>query len=331
MKLHVDSERPRLTHNAVRAEALNERADDGRPSRDVASSPVATAASISALVVARRRVEFNCCGIPGPSGNASTVVLPAGEETALDAMVEGPLSELVVDGLHWLAQVQNADGGWGDRETAESTLSATALVLSAFRLTGVPAMYTDLMARADAYVTAQGGLSALRQSHHGDKTWAAPVLANCALAEMLPWRKVPTVAFEKYCDLPWTQWLFSGPPARTGQLVAVQLACGRAKMHHAPPRNPLLRFLRRSCLDESLTIIERLQAADGGYEASPVSTAFVVTCLAGSGLREHPVVQNGIEFLLSTVRPDGTWPAVEACSRKAIRQTKRPWTKDQTG
>ena len=254
----------------------------------------------------------------------------AGDQSALDAVVDGPLSELIVDGLHWLAGLQNADGGWGDSETAESNLSATALVLAAFRLTGVPAKDVDLMVRADAYVAAQSGLGMLRQPRYGDETWAAPVLANCALAEMLPWRKVPTVAFESYCDLLWGKWVYSAPQIVSSQVMAVQLACGRAKLHHAPPRNPLLRILRRSCRDKSLTILERLQATDGGFQASPVSTAFVVMNLAGSGLREHSVVQKGIEFLLAAVRADGTWPAVSHGLRKSVRRTRpsqpKAWT-----
>lgn len=308
MNLHVDFERLRLAHDTVRKELLAERAHDGRWSGHLVSSPVATAAAISALVVARRRVEFGCCGMPSSSGDSSPAVFTTGDESALDAMVDGPLSELVVDGLHWLARVQNADGGWGDREAAESNLSATALVLAAFRLTGVPAKYVDLMVRADAFVGKQGGLNMLRQPRDGDRTWAAPVLANCALAEMLPWRKVPTVALERYCKLPWGRWLYSATPDKTGGAIAVQLACGGAKLHQAPPRNPLVRILRRSCLDKSLTILERLQSDDGGYLSSPVSTAFVVMSLAGSGFREHTVVQQGIEFLLAAVRADGTWP-----------------------
>jgi squalene-hopene/tetraprenyl-beta-curcumene cyclase len=37
-------------------------------------------------------------------------------------------------------------------------------------------------------------------------------------------------------------------------------------------------------------------------------TAFVVMCLAATGRAEHPVVRKGVEFLLATVRSDGSWP-----------------------
>jgi len=51
-----------------------------------------------------------------------------------------------------------------------------------------------------------------------------------------------------------------------------------------------------------------MQPASGGYlEAAPL-TSFVVMSLAASGRVEHPVVQQGVKFLVDSVRPDGSWP-----------------------
>ncbi len=51
-----------------------------------------------------------------------------------------------------------------------------------------------------------------------------------------------------------------------------------------------------------------MQPHSGGYlEAAPL-TSFVVMSLAASGHVEHPVVQQGVTFLLDSVRPDGSWP-----------------------
>jgi hypothetical protein len=55
MNLEVDVERLSLAHKAVRAELLAERAADGHWSGQLGSSPFATAAAVSALVVAHRR------------------------------------------------------------------------------------------------------------------------------------------------------------------------------------------------------------------------------------------------------------------------------------
>ena len=98
----------------------------------------------------------------------------------IEQLVQGDLSELLLESVHWLARRQNADGGWGDCEGAESNIAATMLVQAAFRLTGIPAKYSDLMVRADQFVVGQGGLAGLRRINGNDKAFIAPVLANCA-------------------------------------------------------------------------------------------------------------------------------------------------------
>ena len=45
----------------------------------------------------------------------------------IEELVQGDLSELLVESLHWLARRQNEDGGWGDCEGAESNIAATML------------------------------------------------------------------------------------------------------------------------------------------------------------------------------------------------------------
>ena len=79
-------------------------------------------------------------------------------------MLQGDLSELIVESLHWLAQRQNEDGGWGDTEQGRSNIAATLLVQSAFRLTCVPAKYEGLIERADEYLESHGGIAALREA-----------------------------------------------------------------------------------------------------------------------------------------------------------------------
>ena len=51
-----------------------------------------------------------------------------------------------------------------------------------------------------------------------------------------------------------------------------------------------------------------MQPDSGGFlEATPL-TSFVVMSLASIGQSDHPVVRKGVEFLLASVRPDGSWP-----------------------
>jgi len=297
MNLQVDVERVLLAHKAVRAELLAERAERGQWVGHTASSPFATAAAISALVIAHRRDTDDTL-----RENAR------GDGQVIEQLVQGDLSELLLESVHWLARHQNPDGGWGDCDSARSNIAATMLVQAAFRLTGVPAKYADLGDRADEYVDSQGGVAGLRRSHGKNKSLVAAILTNCALAGTVPWRQVPTLPFERLCIPQRWQSYVQLPYPRFAK--ATLLAVGRAKYHHDPPRNPITRLLRRSICAKSLALLETLQAADESFLASTSLTAFIVMSLASVGHQEHPIVQRGIEFLLTSVRGDACWPIV---------------------
>jgi squalene-hopene/tetraprenyl-beta-curcumene cyclase len=221
-------------------------------------------------------------------------------------IVQGDLCEFLLESVHWLARQQNSDGGWSDCDGAESNIAATLMVQAAFRHTGIPARYADLMGLADEYVTKQGGISALRRDYGHDRAFVAAVLVNCALADIGPWRQVPTLPFELY-GLP-SRWRnrVQMPVARPA--TSTLLAAGLAKYHNDPPRNPVMRLLRRGMRAKALAQLERLQAADDSFLASIPATSFVVMSLGGIGCQEHRIVERGIEFLLSTVRADASWP-----------------------
>ncbi len=85
------------------------------------------------------------------------------------------------------------------------------------------------------------------------------------------------------------------------------MAVGLAKLHKDPPRNPLTRLVRHGLRKKTLACLERLQAADDSFLASPFTTAFVVMSLASMGCQDHPIVERGIEFLLTSVRADASW------------------------
>ena len=188
MNLEVDVERLSLAHKAVRAELLSERAADGHWAGHLGSSPFATAAAVSALVVAHHR-----------DSQHALKESDAGDGQAIEQVVQCDLSELLLQSVHWLARQQNPDGGWSDCEGARSNIAATMMVQAAFRLTGIPAKYADLMARADDYVEAEGGVAALtpplqwrqnaaRRNHgqlcagrHGDVATSAHVATRIGL------------------------------------------------------------------------------------------------------------------------------------------------------
>src|SRR5690606_9139680 len=86
------------------------------------------------------------------------------------------------------------------------------------------------------------------------------------------------------------------------------VAVSQARRFHRPGKLPLLHRLRQPALAEGLATVERLQPASGGFLESTPPTGIVVMSLASSGLAGHAVVRRGVEFLLSTVRTDGSWP-----------------------
>jgi squalene-hopene/tetraprenyl-beta-curcumene cyclase len=293
MNLEVDSERLALASKAVRAEVLAERTSAGCWTGELSSSPFATAAAVSALVIAHRRRSKN------------PLLEMSSDERSFEQVVQGDLSELLVESVQWLGRQQNPDGGWGDCLGARSNIAATMLVQAAFRLTGIPGKFTDLMARADDYVAAAGGAAGLRRHCGKDKPLLAAIMTNCALADVVSWHQVPTLQFEVPCLA--KRW-HSELQAFSDRLATpIVLGVGRAKFHHDPPVNPISRLLRRSLREKSLMILEQLQAADDSFLASVPITAFVIMSIGSIGCQDHSIVRRGIEFLLSAVRADSSW------------------------
>lgn len=302
MNLQIDLERLTAARDAVRGELLAERTVNGHWVGQPSGSPLATATAISALVVAHgHQTDID----------SSQATLHAADQEVYTCL-QSDLSELLIESLHWLAQRQNHDGGWGDTEQGRSNLAATMATRAALRLTCVPAKYEGLTDRADGYIAAQGGYVGLKKQHGRDKSISAPVLANCALAGLVPWRHVPALPFELACAPQSWQSRLRLPVA--SYAIPTLVAVGQLKFRHDRPRNPITRALRVAACRKSLAVVERLQPASGGIMESTPLTAFVVMGLAGAGLIDHPVVARGIEFLLASVRSDASWPIVSNLS-----------------
>jgi len=296
MTLHVDAERLAAARDKVRSQLLAERNASCHWVGELSSSPLATATAISALVLAEQ----------GGTSSGLPAYTPGEEPSRVDEIYRGDLSELIVRSLHWLAEQQNDDGGWGDTDRSLSNIATTMLVQAAFHLTGVPAKTTDLLQRADQYVEKQGGIAALKRRYEGDKTFAVPILANCALADMVAWRKVPALPFELAC-VP-QRWYHHMQLPVVSYAIPALVAIGQAIFYHRRPRNPIVRWIRGLARRRSLAVLEGMQPEGGGFlEATPL-TSFVVMSLASIGLSGHRVVRKGVQFLLSSVRTDGSWP-----------------------
>jgi squalene-hopene/tetraprenyl-beta-curcumene cyclase len=215
-------------------------------------------------------------------------------------------NELAARGIAWLAGAQNDDGGWGDTDRSTSNIATTMLVQAAFHLAGAAEANRGLLTRAKEYIDRQGGTEGLRRRYGVDKTFAVPILTNCALAGLVPWGEVAPLPFE-LAALPFPMLRFLRLPV-VSYAVPALVAIGQARFFHQRPRNPLVWLLRRCAVWPSMKALTGMQPASGGYlEAAPL-TSFVVMSLAATGRADHPVARRGIRFLLDSVREDGSWP-----------------------
>jgi squalene-hopene/tetraprenyl-beta-curcumene cyclase len=219
-------------------------------------------------------------------------------------------------GLRWLARHQNPDGGWGDTVKSVSNISTTMLCRAAFEMTGAVRDFQVTVENVEAYLTAAAGrlperrAEAIRQRYGKDRTFSVPILMTCALAGLVPWHEVPRLPFELAC-LPQSWYRFARLPVVSYALPAL-IAIGQCVHSHRTSWNPLRNAVRRLARGRSLGVLRRIQPTTGGYlEATPL-TSFVVMALAGIRRRrsaaEREVIDEGVRFLVNTVRPDGSWP-----------------------
>ena len=222
-------------------------------------------------------------------------------------------SRVLAGGVDWLIAEQGPDGGWGDTSLSHSNISTTMLVratLTEIRRTAggesigeVPAAALE---RAEAAIHQFGGVPALLARYGRDRTFSIPILTHCALAGLVEWREIPRLPFELAC-LPQRFYKSVRLPVVSYALPAL-IAIGQARHGMGPPWNPLTRWIRDAARAPSLRVLEQIQPASGGYlEATPL-TSFVTMSLAALGQARHPVAERGLQFLLESVRPDGSWP-----------------------
>lgn len=254
-------------------------------------------------------------------GGLSTSALSTA--TAVSAMVQTRKSgcvqegsketvdEAIQVGARWLAEHQNRDGGFGDTDRSHSNIATTLLVLAAWELAEfAPRFCHDVNAtardKAWNYVETNGKWEGLRRRYGKDKTFVVPILANCAIAGLVPWEQVPALPFEA-AWLPQDLYRWARMPV-VSYAVPALVAIGQARFFKVPPRNPLWRSVRKQAVEPTLRALHRMQPASGGYlEATPL-TSFVLMSLASVGNGGLPVAQECLRFILDSRLEDGSWP-----------------------
>jgi squalene-hopene/tetraprenyl-beta-curcumene cyclase len=299
---------------------LAERNPEGYWTGELSASALSTATAVCALSLMQEKTQ--------PAGIGEELVQPAiakeQHRELINPDIPTPIRfdrELISRGLAWLAAHQNADGGWGDTVKSLSNISTTMLCRAAFHLAAPPlspspiegeGKWSECLSRAQNYLEKRHGKNpseqakAVRTRYGKDRTFAVPILATCALAGLVEWKEVAPLPFELAC-LPQDWFRLLRLPVVSYALPAL-IAVGQLVYYHRPTWNPLAWLVRRLALDKSLQVLEAIQPESGGFlEAVPL-TSFVTLSLAGIGLPDHPVARQGVQFLVNSARPDGSWP-----------------------
>ena len=248
----------------------------------------------------------------------SSAIAGAIASFALSKIDNDKYADTVSRGLAWIASHANDDGGWGDSPESPSNITATILCWSALSRSRDNQACDAAVKAAEKWITKEAGstkpdaiISAIYARYGRDRTFAAPILTMCALAGRLgegstAWKMVPQLPFEML--------VFSYRWFRFLRLTVVSyalpalIAIGYVRHIMRPSRNPIARMLRRLVAPRALQIAERMQPENGGYEEAIPLTAFVAMSLASAGETNSLVVRRAAQFLVQSLRANGSWP-----------------------
>lgn len=280
--MKTDPARLRAAYQIALDALMKERHPDGYWVGELSTSALSTATAVMAIYLVQK----------------------AHGDTKYQSLIDG--------GLTWLTQHQNEDGGWGDTVKNFSNISTTMLCRAAFHLTQSATRFAPAVSRAENWLFTRYGSTpeqlaeAVRNRYGKDRTFATPILTTCALAGLVSWKEVPPLPFE-LAIFPQSWFRFFRLHVVSYALPAL-IAIGQCIYYHKKPWNPFSLVFRWLSRRRSLKVLTKIQPSNGGFlEATPL-TSFVTLSLAASGLANHLVAQRGIDFIVQSVRPDGSWP-----------------------
>ena len=247
-----------------------------------------------------------CLSTSALSTATAVMALSMADAAARDESEAAQFHKMVDAGLQWLTRHQNEDGGWGDTVLSVSNISTTMLANAVFHATRQSDRYQNEVNASQRYIDDAGGVDAVLKRYGRDRTFSVPILTHCALAGRVDWQHVIPLPFELSC-IPAKYYAAVRLPVVSYALPAL-IAIGQVVFRKRGHWNPIVRWIRRSAINRSLRVLQSIQPEHGGFlEATPL-TSFVCMSLLGCDLHHHSVTRRCLDFIVDSVRPDGSWP-----------------------
>jgi len=226
-------------------------------------------------------------------------------------------NQFVNDGLTWLLNHQNSDGGFGDTPESISNVSTSLLCYAAVSYCGEGAESALKTIHKNEYylklqdidLKSKNVTNSILSFYGKDFTFSVPILSMlliCGILDEAACRSIPQLPFE-FTIFP-ASWYSLFNLRVVSYAIPALVAVGTFIFKRRKRHNPLMKWIRSRSIEPSLRKLEATLPVSGGFlEAIPL-TAFVAMCLISCGFRSNPVVTRGLLFLRNQQRPDGSWP-----------------------
>ena len=224
---------------------------------------------------------------------------------------------LINNGLEWLVNHINIDGGFGDTPESESNVSTSLLCYAAISFCSKDQVLTEnVLLKIENYLSQKkielknGDVTSSVLAFYGnDYTFSVPILSMlviCGVLDEKACTKIPQLPFE-FTLFP-ASWYSLFNLRVVSYAIPALIAVGFFVFKTRKRHNPVMSWIRNKSIHPALRKLEKIVPESGGFlEAIPL-TAFVAMCLVKSGFENNPVVVKGLSFLRKLQRPDGSWP-----------------------